>query len=132
MFQMTFGTTHAEFYAVERSPADRGIPYAVPVELCSSDFGEAGKDTCILTAAAAAAPTEHARIIMHRDWQSGESARDAAKASGVWPDGRKVGKGHGQPYLAPKWAVALSARKKLFEGRPHEGVRLKHALNARA
>ena len=97
MFQMTFGTTHAEFYAVERSPADRGIPYAVP-ELCSSDFGEAGKDTCILTAAAAAAPTDgHARIIMHRDWQSGESARDAAKASGVWPDGRKVGKGHGQP-----------------------------------
>ena len=57
-------------------------------------------------------------------WVSGARARDAAKASGTWPDGHTIRKGHGSPYLKPWWAQQIRDGTKVFEGRPDEGVRL--------
>ena len=42
------------------------------------------------------------------NWKSGATERDVARTSGYWPDGKPVGRGHGQPYLQPKYAVLMA------------------------
>lgn len=45
----------------------------------------------------------------------------AAKKAGFWPDGVRVGRGHGQPYLQKQYADAIVSGKKTVEGRPGNG-----------
>lgn len=46
--------------------------------------------------------------------------RDARHAK-HWPDGQKVGRGFGQPYLQYKYARAVAMKQKTVEGRPGGG-----------
>ena len=55
-------------------------------------------------------------------WRSGEAERDSVKSLGRWHDGTPIGKGHGSPYLAPRWAKQMHGGWKVVEGRPDEGV----------
>jgi ASC-1-like (ASCH) protein len=54
-------------------------------------------------------------------WSSGEAELAAAKRAGRWPDGQKIGRGHGQPYLQPVYAHAIRDQSKSVEGRPGIG-----------
>jgi ASC-1-like (ASCH) protein len=54
-------------------------------------------------------------------WASGETELGNAQKSGKWPDGQKIGRGHGQPYLQPIYAHAMRAKLKTVEGRPGVG-----------
>ena len=57
------------------------------------------------------------------EWRSGEAEVNAARAAGVWPDGRPLGTGHDTPYMKPRWARATLCGDKTMEGRPNQGVR---------
>jgi len=46
-----------------------------------------------------------------------------------WPDGAKLGRGHGQPYLQPTYAQAISNKSKTIEGRPGIGWAADVAIN---
>ena len=39
----------------------------------------------------------------------------------MWPDGRPLGRGHGQPYLQSKYADRVKAGTKTWEGRVYAG-----------
>lgn len=56
-----------------------------------------------------------------RGWSSGEKELAEARCTGRWPDGAKVGRGHGQPYLQQKYALAIHHGTKTVEGRPGIG-----------
>ena len=45
----------------------------------------------------------------------------AAKKSGRWADGAPLGRGHGQPYLQPKYAELMRQGAKTVEGRANVG-----------
>ena len=49
------------------------------------------------------------------------AALAAAKKSGRWPDGAALGRGHGQPYLQPKYAELMRQGAKTVEGRANVG-----------
>jgi len=67
----------------------------------------------------AGSDTEPAEV----EWRSGEAEVEAARAAGVWPDGRPLGTGHDTPYMKPRWARATLCGDKTMEGRPNQGVR---------
>ena len=52
---------------------------------------------------------------------SGRNQLARAIASGQWPDGKPLGRGHSAPYLQPAYAAAIAARRKTYEGRPGGG-----------
>ena len=55
-------------------------------------------------------------------WPSGRRELKLAKYHvSRWPDGQKVGRGHGQPYLMAKYAKAVAKGEKTVEGRPGGG-----------
>ena len=54
-------------------------------------------------------------------WSSGETELAAVNRAGRWPDGQKIGRGHGQPYLQPQYAHAMRRLAKTVEGRPGTG-----------
>ena len=54
-------------------------------------------------------------------WSSGEVELAAVQRAGKWPDGRKLGRGHGQPYLKPCYARSIRDGSKTVEGRPGTG-----------
>lgn len=55
-------------------------------------------------------------------WPSGRRQLKFAKYHvSRWPDGQKVGRGHGQPYLMAKYAKAVAKGEKTVEGRPGGG-----------
>ena len=43
------------------------------------------------------------------------------RARGTWPDGARVGRGHGQPYLQPAYADLIRSGRKTWEGRANAG-----------
>ena len=59
------------------------------------------------------------------DWASGETELQAARLAGKWPDGQKIGRGHGSPYLQPSYAHAIQELSKTVEGRPGIGWAVK-------
>ena len=120
MFRLAYGVSEHDFYMTDASPEERGIRRAKP-QLHNSDTNGESSDDGVAAGSA-----------KWSNWQSGEAGRDAAKMSGHWPDGKKVGRGHGQPYLKPKWARAIRAGRKCVVGRPDEGVRGAAARAARA
>ena len=106
MFALTHGVSEAEWRS---NPSVRFNNPPLPLELQNSDEDSSG--TCGDKSAG-----------FSSGWVSGEEARDAAKAAGFWPDGARVGRGHGQPYLQPHWAKQIREGLKTYEGRPREGV----------
>ena len=54
-------------------------------------------------------------------WASGETELAAFQRVGKWPDGKPLGRGHGQPYLQPLYAHAMRSKRKTVEGRPGTG-----------
>ena len=54
-------------------------------------------------------------------WLSGRSKLEEARNKSHWPDGQKVGRGFGQPYLHEKYARSVSTGQKTVEGRPGGG-----------
>jgi len=52
---------------------------------------------------------------------TGQRAIAEARDSGFWNDGMAFGRGHGQPYLEPKYADAILKGRKTVEGRPGGG-----------
>ena len=57
----------------------------------------------------------------HDGWPSGRRKLRTAWDASRWPDGAKVGRGHGQPYLMAKYARAVAKGEKTVEGRPGGG-----------
>jgi ASC-1-like (ASCH) protein len=43
------------------------------------------------------------------------------RAAGRWPDGNRMGRGHGQPYLKPEYADLIRSGAKTWEGRANAG-----------
>ena len=54
-------------------------------------------------------------------WPSGRSKLREARDKSCWPNGEKVGRGYGQPYLQETYARAVSIGLKTVEGRPGGG-----------
>jgi len=54
-------------------------------------------------------------------WTSGDAELAAFQRVGKWPDGKPLGRGHGQPYLQPQYAHAIRCKQKKVEGRPGTG-----------
>ena len=86
------------------------------------------RDPAATKAAAAQAQAQERAAIEARSgsagwsgWASGETELAVAQLAGKWPDGQKLGRGHGQPYLQPLYAHAIREQSKTVEGRPGIG-----------
>ena len=53
--------------------------------------------------------------------KSAAAKKELWKARGAWPDGKTFGRGHGQPYLQPKYADLIKSGAKTWEGRAYAG-----------
>ena len=53
--------------------------------------------------------------------KSAAAKKELWKARGAWPDGKRFGRGHGQPYLQPKYADLIKSGAKTWEGRAYAG-----------
>ena len=113
MFALAHGVTAAEWHT---NPAVRfALPPLTP-ELVQSDDDADDQDMKVDE------QDEKKTQALWQGWESGERARDAAKAAGQWPDGARIGRGHGSPYLQPQYARSMRAGIKSKEGRPLQGV----------
>ena len=115
MFQILTNMTKAEWDAQGLTPDERGIPYATPILDLSDDSGEGNEDASSL-------PRKQRVGSCAQKWRASETERDRARQCGLWPDGARVGRGFGQPYLKPAYAEAITQGLKTVEGRPNEGV----------
>lgn len=57
---------------------------------------------------------------------SGQCAIAKVRASGRWPDGVPLGRGHSSPYLQSKYADMILDGTKTVEGRPGGGFTCMH------
>lgn len=109
MFELTSKMTHQEFQALGKSAEDLGFEVASSLCACSdaeeSSFGNGHLYEIEMDG-------------VNFQWRSGEDVRDIALEHGKWGDGEPIGRGHGSPYLQPKWAADIHAVVKRIEGRP--------------
>lgn len=125
MFQIMTGMSKKEWNAQGLTADQRGIPHATPTLDFSDDSGEHSED------AAAHKPRKQQDII-HGKYRRSEQERDRCREHGKWPDGHRVGRGFGQPYLQPEYAEAIASGAKTVEGRINEGVSLQPSPNTSA
>ena len=52
---------------------------------------------------------------------SGVQMMQRIKRAEAWPDGERLGSGHGSPWLQPKYADQIESLQKTIEGRPRDG-----------
>ena len=114
MFELTTKMTQKEFHATGKSPEELG--FEVASSLCTlSDAEEESFGTGEVFVELA--------CFSHGQWKSGEDVRHKAIELRKWADGQPVGRGHGSPYLQPRWAASIHNGVKRVEGRPWDGVR---------
>ena len=115
MFELTTKMTQKEFYTTGKSPEDLG--FEVASSLCT--LSDAEEEPF----GAGAGWVELEGFSKDCRWRSGENVRDNAIELRKWGDGQPVGRGHGSPYLQPRWAACIHNGVKRIEGRPWDGVR---------
>lgn len=128
MLEMAIERTHGEmssdmFYAM----ASRSTPEEMRVQRIEGAVDYSDDDDLIEPASVGdqiskEAEREACQHVTSSSWRSGVDARNAATGLGHWPDGCKVGRGHGSPYLQPIWASKMARGEKVVEARPNDGV----------
>lgn len=119
MFQLAFGVSRSCFRGLKNPKEELKIPDA-PNRALESDTDEEDEEPGFLAPKAPLTSRLSRLSILCR---ASVRARDACRKKGCWPDGKPIGRGHGQPYLAPQWAIKIADGSKKVEGRADDGVR---------
>ena len=104
MFQLAFGVSRSCFRGLKNPKEELKIPDA-PNRALDSDTDEEDEEPGFLAPKAPLTSRLSRLSILCR---ASVRARDACRKKGCWPDGKPIGRGHGQPYLAPQWAIKIA------------------------